>query len=432
MKKNMNKNIMRKHKINLSRIFFIFSFSSLFVSTLSFSNPYDQKAAEMLCESYFDMDVFSKVEEIGFVRKDFVHDPTPTFELPPAPVMDQCFLGTCHLHAWISLLEDQYYLQTGKRIKLSENYLSSMQWLDTAIETLYKKDKKFNIELGETTLGSRNKILKFGVIPEEIFKSSVAYKQTIPSKMIFQSLQSFILKIKIEADRLNANDRLKLLTAAENKIRKIFNEMTGNFTGNFVYKNNVYSPQSFLNHFFKFKEKKFNELRFIPTQKNNSIYSGEADFPVYLTSDLTLFQNIMIEALRAQKQIYLSFDVNPVYQSNKFGFYSIDAFFSPLRSPPLNRELRDLSSGAGLGNHGVQVVGIKLDPQTGKMIWIKLKNSYGEKVGDSGYYYMYEDYFLNYANSITFEADSSIPLNDFKTRSSNIFWLNFLNSLSKP
>jgi bleomycin hydrolase len=94
------------------------------------------------------------------------------------------------------------------------------------------------------------------------------------------------------------------------------------------------------------------------------------------------------------------------------GIMSISAFHVPENAHPLSRaERKEMGINAGL--HAVQIVGYDWDPQSGKIVKWKIKNSWGEKSGDAGFYHMYADYFHEYATTISFLKGPEVPLSDF-------------------
>lgn len=54
---------------------------------------------------------------------------------------------------------------------------------------------------------------------------------------------------------------------------------------------------------------------------------------------------------------------------------------------------------SGSGQHAVDIVGADLD-SNGRIIKLKIKNSWGTESGDGGFYHMYRDYFENFVTSI--------------------------------
>ena len=50
--------------------------------------------------------------------------------------------------------------------------------------------------------------------------------------------------------------------------------------------------------------------------------------------------------------------------------------------------------------HVVVVTGYDLDQKTGKISKFKIKNSWGMKAGDNGYYHMYRDYFRVFVKAV--------------------------------
>ena len=116
------------------------------------------------------------------------------------------------------------------------------------------------------------------------------------------------------------------------------------------------------------------------------------------------------ELLDKGMNVYLAYDHHFAYVDDKTGIMSTSAFYFPKDGRPLTRNQRDLYATEGSGGHAVQIVGYDLDPKTGKVIKWKIKNSWGRKAGEEGYFHMYNDYFFQFAQGITFYQDAGVTL----------------------
>jgi bleomycin hydrolase len=357
----------------------------------------------------------------GTLKSSFQHDPHYSKEVEfQSDIKDQCGLGTCHLYSWASDLEQHYASTHKKPLKISTRYLAARHWLVRSLQELQedrppadangdRPAESLDVGLGATTLMSRELIKLYGIMPEEAFPMADDFQ----SQPISDRVESFVSTIigRARWDRelaKTAKKKAKITEVASAQIRGIFANLIGPFPKTFNFEGKTYTPQSFA-------AKNFPELNSPiltvlinkrPTDKTRLITSPAT---TYLMTSSDEVERMARELLDQGKNVYLSIEANRTFMDRSTGIMSIDAFNVPPGSEPLTREQRS-EFGFRSGGHAVQIVGYDLDPATGLVRKWKIKNSWGTDVGDHGYYHMYRDYFREFANGISFYADSGVVL----------------------
>lgn len=109
-------------------------------------------------------------------------------------------------------------------------------------------------------------------------------------------------------------------------------------------------------------------------------------------------ENRIIRALKSGQSVTLAYENNTLFVDRPTGILSLEAFNTPEGFSPPKRLYRNAFM-RGSGFHAVDVVGADLD-EKGRIIKLKIKNSWGEDSGDKGYYHMYRDYFEHFVTSL--------------------------------
>jgi bleomycin hydrolase len=133
--------------------------------------------SQLKCEAIFYGDLFQDTHNYGNLKKDFKLDPTYKVLVPEqSDIKNQCNLGTCHLHSWASMLEHDFKQRTNQDMKISTHYLSVSHWLSQSLDLLANStENQATVQLGANVFTSRRAILKYGIIPDEIW-TGIIYK----------------------------------------------------------------------------------------------------------------------------------------------------------------------------------------------------------------------------------------------------------------
>jgi bleomycin hydrolase len=371
--------------------------------------PMASRADGLECRSIFNV-LRSKPPQYGQFREDFEHNTDYKILVPDqSEIKNQCQLGTCHIHSWVSELEQSYKARTHQDLKLSTHYLSAHHWLAKSLELLESEDLQANAGLGANVFTSRRAILKYGLIPDEVWTSTREF-QTNP---VAGRLKQYIINITANAKLKSSQEvdpakKQALIDEAKKNIIGVFENQLGHFPSHFQFLGKDYSPQTFAQDFFPELRRPVINLQF-NTVDNSTILTGSSSDGANYKTNIELIESIAKKNLDQGLNIYLSYEHNGQYIQPNFGIMSIDAFHSPPGAEPLTRQQRD-EFNIRDGGHAVQIVGYDADPETGKVLKWKMKNSWGEKAGDQGYFHMYDDYFRTFVNSISYFGDSGIPV----------------------
>lgn len=331
---------------------------ALLVLSALFTLPISATAQGPICARIFTSEV-----PWGALRPDFKHTTRYTVEVTQqSKIKNQCNLGTCHLHSWLSYLEKSYENTTGKTLTLSNEYLAAQHWLTKSLEALHFFDKKLDISLGAGPLYSRESILNHGLIPEGVWKPRPDFMKNPHAQQIFE-------------------------------------QMVGKIPERFEWEGQSWTPQSFAKHYFSTFEGPMIQMVIAADRKApfkiESTPRGDK-----LTANLDAVEATAKELLDGGHTVYLSYDHHHSYVDKDTGIMSLRAFKTPTFARPTSRKMREEFDANG-GGHAVQIVGYEMDPRTQRIVKWKIRNSWGTDKGDSGYYHMYDDYFRAFAKSIT-------------------------------
>jgi bleomycin hydrolase len=346
----------------------------------------------------------------GTLKSNFNHNSNYKVEVrDQSEIKNQCGLGTCHLHSWVSQLEHQS-IRDELNIKISTHYLVAMHWLHSSLEKLdtpYPADTKVN--LGAGMFASRKLILTYGVIPDAAWTGSRDFQKEIYSKRIEEYIGNVLARTKWKAAReADPKKQKALIENGKAEIRGIFKNLVGELPLTFSYDRARFTPHMFLNTYFPEMKRPMVQMLANEGRKDKNEVEATGSY-VLVKTNLDQIEKTARELLDKGLVIYVSYEHNAQFVDSTTGIMSIGAFNFPHSAAPLSREQRDYF-GRTEGGHAVQIVGYDLNPKTGKVIKWKMKNSWGEAKGDGGYYHMYNDYFRAFIKSISFFKDAMIKL----------------------
>ena len=352
----------------------------------------------------------------GQLREDFVLDTSYKVEVPEqSEIKNQCNLGTCHLYSWISQLEHDAKVKSNSAIKISPHYLSVMHWVRQSLELLDKNklrtktDKnEVSVMLGANVLASRYSIYQSGIIPDEAWTGARDFHVGALSGRISEYIQNVIAKAKWEMSMQTTEAKQdEVREKAQMKIIEIFENVVGKIPRNFMYEGKMYTPQSFQRTFYPELLKPMT-LMFLDDEQNaKTALAQDGPYFKVMLSGMDAIEKTMRSLLDKGQNVYLGYDHNSDFVDVKTGTMSISAFHVPAGAEPLTREQRAYFKIAP-GGHAVQVVGYDLDPKTNQVTKWKIKNSWGEKMGDSGYFHMHQDFFRAFVMGISFYSDAGV------------------------
>lgn len=381
----------------------------IFLTVVIFLVIPNESYSKNLCESIFQT-VSIKDEKpllYGSLKEKFKLDKNyKVLVSDQSDIKNQCSLGTCHLHSWISELEKNYKTKTHQDLKISSHYLSVSHWMRKSLELLNSdSENKVSVKLGENVYGSRSSILNSGIIPDENWTGSRDFQSAVLSSRINEYIKNIVARAKWNSSQqTDSNKALKIKESAKQEIIAVFENLVGKLPEKFNFQGKEYTPQSFQQAYFPELTKPITNLSVNSERKAKTrLLQSGTSFSI-ISANLDIVESTLRKLLDSNKNVYISYDHNSQFVDSKTGIMSISAFEFPTGSGPLSRKQRAYFKMESSG-HAVQIVGYDFDAKTNKVIKWKLKNSWGEKTGDNGYYHMFSDYFRAFVTSISFFSD---------------------------
>jgi bleomycin hydrolase len=225
------------------------------------------------------------------------------------------------------------------------------------------------------------------------------------STRITEYIKNIIARAKWDVSSEVDQGKIKQIKQkAQQQIVDVFKNLVGEIPTKFQYQGHEYTPQSFQKTFFSEINKPVTQILINPERKADTALEQAGSGFTVISANIDVTENTVRKLLDQGHNVYLSYDHNAQFIDQKTGVMSISAFDLPRGAGPLNRKQRTYFKMAS-GGHAVQLVGYDFDPKTNKVIKWKMKNSWGEKSGDGGYYHMFNDYFRAFVTSVSFYSD---------------------------
>ncbi len=351
---------------------------------------------------------FGTMRLIG--KKQFEFDHNSDYKVlvkQESEIKNQCNLSTCHLHAWVTMLEHDYLKSNPHSIRLSTHYLSAKLWLKRSLDAIDNKHKN-SVTLEANVLESKKSIEEFGLIPDEIWQLNRNFQRAPYSDRMQEYIQNIVSRAKWDVEQ-EFDERAKkhIREDAKQKIRDLFESMIGPFPEQFEYAGKTYDPKSFMRHFFPTVAAPLARIGVNTFDTSaNTVNKHESDS---YNMNINSVEKIVRQLLDKGETVYLSYDHNPHFVDTNTGIMSLSAFSYPKEAAPLSREQRNFCNHKCSG-HAVQIIGYDYDLETNKVIKWKIQNSWGEQRGERGFYNMYNDYFHTYAIEISFTNQKELGI----------------------
>ncbi|MBC7458213.1 MAG: aminopeptidase [Bdellovibrionaceae bacterium] len=353
---------------------------------------------------------YTRSHNYGQLKSNFINDKTyKVLVTEQSEIKNQCNLGTCHLHSWASMLEHGYEEKTHQNLKISTHFLSARHWLHKSLEVLESnKKEEVSVQLGANVFASRNAILKSGIIPDEAWTGSREFQAAPLSNRVNEYIKNIIARAKWEQKAASDQaEKKKINQFARQKIIDIFENMVGKIPTSFEYKGLRYTPQSFQRTFFPDVSKPITQIKVNANRTSKTTLEASGSTFETIDANIDVVEQTARRLLDHAQNVYVSYEHNAQFVDAKTGIMSIAAFDLPPGAGPLTRKQRAYFGVDG-GSHAVQIVGYDFDVKTNKVTKWKMKNSWGDKSGDNGYYHMHNDYFRAFVRGISFYMDPSL------------------------
>lgn len=358
------------------------------------------------------------------LRPDFFarHNTRYTREIRQSSVKDQCGLGTCHLHSWVSQLETDYRARTGRGIKLSTHYLSVVHWFESTIRTLTSDTAGVETSLGMDPVASQWVMLRRGLMPDVAWQGSRIFQERPLANRMTEYLRNIVARTKAQ-NRAHPQKRQENIERAIHEIDQVFDDFVGGFSPEFTYNNRRYTPDSFREAFFPDLGKPVVYMWANSGRREKTSVQNHGYY-THVNTGIDVLERTAKTLIDQGQSVYVGYENNTNFITTRDGIMSIAAFNMPRNGRPLSRTQR-ASFDIHDGGHAVQIVGYDQDPTTGRIIKWKVKNSWGRLAGDQGYYHMYNDFFRAFVSSLTFYRNDRIPLPANEVPPSEQLELNF-------
>lgn len=348
-------------------------------------------------------------QELGEISPEFLkkHSDSYSHEVSTGKVSDQCNYGSCWVHARLSHIEGLTQQLTGKSIKLSRQYLiaqSLLDRIDAALESPYRP-----ISAGGNAYTADRLTRDYGLVPDDpsVWKPRINFQKSPHAGRLIYFLNARAAKFHMDAKDLTPESKayLDLQDIARKEMRDILKTYTGTLPRKFEFQGETYTPKSFSKTLIpKYNPKPlwvFPETEQLSGNLKSEALDSVSPLPSYTKASRESIEKMekrIIKAIQSGQSVTLSYENIPSFSDRDSGILSLEAFNTPAGFRPPSRTFRETFQDAG-GHHAVDVVGVDLDAE-GRIIKLKIKNSWGTDSGDNGYYHMYRDYFEHFVTSI--------------------------------
>lgn len=326
-----------------------------------------------------------------------------------SPVKDQCHMGTCHLYAWTSALEQPIRRSNPehKDLQLSARYLTAAHMREQYLWYLTTEMVNHSVELGASAHDSRDIILKYGLVPEDAWQPKTDFDGDGDGAAFRSKLHSIFEELKAakRAHEMRGTPEkvTPLITEAQQKVSQLFDKYVGTLPQSFTYQGRTYSPKDFQETFFP----ELSETMVVMKVREDMPPQEKIFDEFKLIERRSLLEDVKAKARRLLdlgQPVLLGF-LPEEFFLNQNGEFRIAG--SPKNKPGwvassrMEFMMKDMTR---MPTHMVLLVGYEFDPATNQVTkWI-IKNSYGVEYGDKGYQYLYADYFDTYVNDIVYIA----------------------------
>jgi bleomycin hydrolase len=405
--------------------------------------------AHMRCESIMTQIPY------GEIRSDYQWDNRHyTYEVDgQSEVKDQCNLGTCNLQSWVSYLEaHRNRTEAGPRIRLSSEYLSAYVWQKISFDAVdfnpnFKKpiDVDDLLSFSSDLLKSRRTIFNAGLMPAEAWTGGADFQTNPQANSVKENIRNIIRHLKIAEYKAKGDVNLvtQLRIDAKNEIQAIFEALLGPLPKTFIYNGLTYTPQQFQREFYPVLGDPLVKMEIrldgnthttIQEFNKNSLgdINGRYDDStkeLYIVTNIDEMEKAAIFLLQHGRNVFFAYNGDWNY-IQKSGLGSVDGIVKSKNGAPIDRKdtwmFTNWTTGGG---HDIQLVGVEIDPLTGRATGWKGKNSAGDKAFTNGYMHFDSSFFHREVIAISFSRDSGVPLPRETATPNSEGWRSYLRQL---
>lgn len=318
----------------------------------------------------------------------------------------------------------QTYLFFYDKLEKANNLLENI--IDTADESLDSRLVQFLLHDPVGDGGQWDMIVnivnKYGLIPYEFFPDNAqATDTTRLNYVITEKLREYALVLRKLKSKSTPDNDIGLIK--NSMVREIYNIISltlgtppkpnDSFVWEFKDKDGNYkyfntTPQKFYtehvkydvgNHFSLINDPRNPYNRLYTVDRLNNVHGGKSI--EYVNTEISTLKKVSIKMLKDNEPIFFGSDVGKFYDRDS-GVLDVNAYDYELgfgTSFKIDKAER-LKTGSSQMTHAMVITGVHLDPNTGSPVRWKIENSWGDQVGDKGYYLMTDEWFDEYVFQI--------------------------------
>lgn len=348
--------------------------------------------------------------------------------------------GRCWIFATCNVLRQHviknYNLDSDK-FQFSQSYLfaydkleKSNYFLDNILETADEElDSRLiaHLFLDPISDGGQwdmivNLVNKYGLVPQEVFPDSENAKNSRAlNGFLVQKLREYALILRnLKNSETTSSDQIQLVK--QSMMKQVYNIITislgtppkPNDSFNWEFVDKLGKFQSFATnpldfyashvrydadkHFSLLNDPRNEYYKLFTVDKLKNISDGK---PIeYVNLPIEVLKKVAIKMLQKDEPIFFGSDVLK-FGNSSAGVLDIDAYDYELgygTNLKLNKEER-VRTGNSAMNHAMVITGVHLDSKGLPVRW-KIENSWGDAVGDKGYFLMTDKWFEEYVFQI--------------------------------
>lgn len=267
-----------------------------------------------------------------------------------------------------------------------------------------------------------NLVNKYGIVPHEVFPDNAqAQSSSRLNYVLVEKLREYGLTLR---SLVKGGASKKDIYAAKHAMNQVIYNVialalgtppkpTDSFTWEFIDKFGVYksfetTPRDFYLTHVKLDASKHFSIINDPRNEYNKLYTVDRLLNIYegkpveyVNTDIETIKKIAIKQLKDNEPIFFGSDVGK-FSDSQSGILDTTAYSYELGFGTrfkIDKKER-LQTGSSSMTHAMVITGVHLDPKSGKPIRWKIENSWGDAVGNKGYFVMTDEWFNEYVFQI--------------------------------